>query len=45
VEANTISGNLICFGNAPVAQVNSGDGGIPNVVGGKAIGECAGLTQ
>jgi hypothetical protein len=45
VQTNTISGNLICFGNAPAAQVNSGDGGLPNVVGGKAIGECAGLTH
>jgi hypothetical protein len=43
VQTNTISGNLICFGNSPPAQVNSADGGAANVVGGNAIGECAGL--
>jgi hypothetical protein len=43
VQTNTISGNLICFGNSPAAQVNPGDGGQPNVVGGNAIGQCAKL--
>jgi hypothetical protein len=38
-----ISGNLICRGNTPAAQINPGDGGFPNVVDGKKIGECAGL--
>ena len=41
----TIGGNLVCFGNLPAAHVNPADGGAPNTVGGKAIGECAGLTQ
>ncbi len=40
----TIGGNLICTNNIPAAQVNPGDGGLPNTVGGKAIGECAGLA-
>jgi len=42
VVTNTISGNLICYGNTPAAQVGD-SGGLPNTVGGKAIGECAGL--
>ena len=41
----TIGGNLICHDNVPAAQVNPLDGGASNFVGGKAIGECAGLTQ
>jgi hypothetical protein len=41
----TIGGNLICHGNVPAAHVNPADGGANNFVGGKAIGECAGLTQ
>ena len=41
----TIGGNLICHHNVPAAQVNSGDFGANNFVGGEAIGECAGLTQ
>jgi len=44
VQTNWISGNLICQDNTPAAQVNALDGGLPNVVGGKGIGECAGLT-
>jgi hypothetical protein len=43
VMTNVISGDLICFGNSPAAQVNPLDGGLPNTVGGKKIGECAGL--
>lgn len=43
VMTNTISGNLICQGNVPAAQVNAGDGGQPNTVGGYKIGQCAGL--
>jgi hypothetical protein len=35
-----ISGNLICHGNTPSAQVNSADGGAANIVDGKALGEC-----
>ena len=38
-----ISGNLICSGNTPSAQINAFDGGAANVVDGKKIGECAGL--
>jgi hypothetical protein len=45
VIPQTIGGNLICLRNVPAAQVNPGDGGAPNIVGGKAIGQCAGLTQ
>ena len=45
VIPQTIGRNLICFGNSPAAQVNPVDGGANNVVGGKAIGECAGLAQ
>jgi hypothetical protein len=41
----TIGGNLICQGNVPAAQVNPLDFGANNFVGGKAIGQCAGLTQ
>ncbi len=47
VAENEISGNLICFGNTPAAQI--GDAGPlgrdPNVVGGRALGECASLVQ
>jgi hypothetical protein len=39
-----ISGNLICHGNTPSAQVNPFDGGGANVVDGKALGECADLA-
>ncbi len=45
VQTNTIAGNLVCFGDTPAAQVNPTDKGSPNVVAGKAIGQCAGLTQ
>jgi hypothetical protein len=38
-----ISGNLICQGNTPSAQINPLDGGAANIVGGRKIGECAGL--
>jgi hypothetical protein len=43
IMTNHVSGNLICQGNLPAAQVNPNDGGQPNVVGGHKIGECAGL--
>jgi len=45
IAPQTIGGNLICQGNVPAAQVNPGDGGAPNFVGGRALGQCAGLTQ
>ena len=41
----TIGGNLICLGNTPDAQVNPVDGGLPSIVGGRAIGECRSLVQ
>jgi len=43
IMTNSISGNLICQGNTPAAQVNPDDGGQPNDVGGQKIGQCAGL--
>jgi hypothetical protein len=43
VQTNTVAGNLICFANSPDAHVNPADGGLPNVVGGLKIGQCAGL--
>ena len=39
VVTNTVSGNLICLGNKPPAQIGD-SGGTPNVVGGKKIGQC-----
>jgi hypothetical protein len=45
VVPQTIGGNLICHGNVPAAQVNPLDGGAPSFVGGKGIGQCAGITQ
>jgi len=42
IVTNDIGGNLICHGNSPAAQIGD-SGGIPNVVGGNKIGECAGL--
>ncbi len=47
VVDNTISGNLICHGNTPPAQVGDAaeEGGGPNTVGGNAVGECADLTD
>lgn len=44
VQTNDVGGNLICQDNVPAAQVNPGDGGQLNTVGGHGIGECAGLT-
>jgi hypothetical protein len=39
LTTNTVHGNMICSGNSP--QVQFGDsGGAPDVVGGKALGEC-----
>jgi hypothetical protein len=45
IAPQTIGGNLICHGNVPAAQINPLDGGIANVVDGKALGECASLVQ
>jgi hypothetical protein len=41
----TIGGNLICRGNVPAAHFNPDDLGSYNTVHGKALGQCAGLTQ
>jgi hypothetical protein len=43
VETNVVHGNLVCTGNNPAAQAGD-SGGFPNVVFGKAAGECASLT-
>jgi hypothetical protein len=43
VMTNNIHGDLICFGNSPAAQINPDDGGLPNTVDGRKIGQCAGL--
>jgi hypothetical protein len=45
VVSNHISGNLICMGNSPPAQIGDAalEGGGPNTVSGHKIGECAGL--
>jgi hypothetical protein len=43
IATNTIAGNLICNSNTPAAQLGD-SGGSLNVVGGNALGECAGLT-
>jgi hypothetical protein len=42
VATNTISGNLICHGNTPAAQLGD-SGGATNIVGGRKLGECAQL--
>jgi hypothetical protein len=42
IATNTVTQNLVCFGNQPVAQIGD-SGGAPNVVGGAKLGECAGL--
>jgi hypothetical protein len=43
VMTNVIGRNLICQGNTPKAQVNPDDGGQPNTVGGRKIGQCSKL--
>ena len=43
VADNVISGNLVCQGNSPAAQIGDSGGG-PNIVGGNAVGECASLA-
>lgn len=39
---NTIHGDLVCFGNSPEPQVGDSEG-LPNVVSGKKLGQCARL--
>ena len=43
VQTNVVGGNLVCFANSPAAQVNPDDGGLPNIVAGSKLGQCAGL--
>lgn len=43
VVDNVIAGNLLCFGNSPVAQIGDSGGGL-NIVSGHAFGECAALV-
>ncbi len=44
IQTNWIGRNLSCSGNSPAPQ--QGDShGLPNIVLGKALGQCAGLTQ
>ncbi len=43
VQTNVIHGNLMCYDNNPAAQVNILDGGQPNQVSGRKLGECAQL--
>lgn len=42
IQTNWISGNMSCSGNSPAPQQGDSQG-LPNVVGGKALGQCAGL--
>ena len=39
VVTNTIKGNLICTGNKPAVQIGD-SGGSPNIVSGRAFGQC-----
>ena len=43
VVTNGVKHNLVCTGNSPKVQVGDSTGG-PNVVGGKALGQCAHIT-
>jgi hypothetical protein len=45
VGSNAIGRNLICFGLAPAVSEGFVPPGTPNVVGGKAIGQCANLPD
>jgi len=42
IVTNTIAGNLLCLRNSPPAQIGDSGGDVNNV-GGKTLGECAGL--
>lgn len=44
VDGNTVGRNLVCFGNTPAAQFGDAPPPLANTVGGRAIGECRGLT-
>lgn len=41
VVLNTVGRNLVCFRNGPNLNVLSTPGGVHNVVGGRALGQCA----
>ncbi len=43
VVSNQVGRNLSCYGNSPAAQEGDSSGA-PNVVGGRATGECAALS-
>ena len=43
VQTNTVFGNLSCYGNTPGAQMGD-SGGSPNIVLGKARGECKAIS-
>ena len=43
VVTNVVGGDLVCTGNSPKIQVGD-SGGSPNVVHGKALGQCAHIT-
>lgn len=48
IITDVIGNNLICYQNSPPAQygdAQSVPGAAPNVVGGRALGQCAGLTS
>jgi hypothetical protein len=40
IVTNTISGNLVCFGNSPAPQFGDAPGAMPNNVYGHKIGQC-----
>jgi len=42
IATNAISGNLLCSGNVPAAQLGDSEG-LPNEVRGRKLGQCAGL--
>jgi hypothetical protein len=42
IVSNSISGNLVCFGNQPAAQIGDSEGA-PNNVGGHKYGQCTAL--
>jgi hypothetical protein len=44
IVSNQVSGNLICLNNTPTARIGDAPGG-PNSVGGRAIGECAAISN
>ncbi len=44
IQTNHIGHNLVCYGNSPKPQQGDSQG-LPNVVGGKALGQCSDLTQ